>query len=89
MILEILTAQLKHNNTPQVQTKGVSQCVEFYYHSKRIREKQRKLKEKEAQKQQMAAETLTPTNQVQLYSFLYKMFIDSASTKSFNSNKSI
>lgn len=49
-----------------VQTKGVSQCVEFYYHSKRLREKQRKLKEKEAQlqQQQMAAETLTPTNQV-------------------------
>ncbi|MCJ8731530.1 hypothetical protein PDJAM_G00200590 [Pangasius djambal] len=47
-----------------VQTKGVSQCVEFYYHSKRLREKQRKLKDKEAQQQQMAAETLTPTNQV-------------------------
>ncbi|KAG7330233.1 hypothetical protein KOW79_006455 [Hemibagrus wyckioides] len=54
-----------------VQSKGVSQCVEYYYHSKRLREKQRKLKEKEAQQQQqqqqqqqMAAETLTPTNQV-------------------------
>ncbi|KAF5905412.1 transcriptional-regulating factor 1-like, partial [Clarias magur] len=48
-----------------VQTKGVSQCVEFYYHSKRLREKQRKLKEKEMQQQQqMAGEILTPTNQV-------------------------
>ncbi|KAI5104255.1 hypothetical protein C0J45_5881, partial [Silurus meridionalis] len=53
-----------------VQTKGVSQCVEFYYHSKRLKEKQRKLEEKEAQQQQqqqqqqVAAETLTPTNQV-------------------------
>lgn len=64
-----MTAQLKHDDKPQVQTKGVSQCVEFYYHSKRLREKQRKLKEKEAQlqQQQMAAETLTPTNQVKLY----------------------
>ncbi|KAK2860446.1 hypothetical protein Q7C36_004612 [Tachysurus vachellii] len=49
-----------------VQSKGVSQCVEFYYHSKRLREKQRKLKEKETQQQQqhLAAEILTPTNQV-------------------------
>lgn len=72
LILQIDAAQLKPEDISQVQTKGVSQCVDFYYHSKRLREKQRKLKEKEAQQQQQqtATETLTSTNQVKI---LYKI----------------
>ncbi|XP_036451950.1 transcriptional-regulating factor 1 [Colossoma macropomum] len=49
-----------------VKTKQISQCVEFYYHSKRLQEKQRKQKEREKeQQQQMDAETtFTSTSQV-------------------------
>ncbi|KAI4895737.1 hypothetical protein NFI96_024038 [Prochilodus magdalenae] len=46
-----------------VKTKQISQCVEFYYHSKRLQEKQRKQKEREKE-QQMDAEHLSSTNQV-------------------------
>ncbi|XP_066537741.1 transcriptional-regulating factor 1 [Hoplias malabaricus] len=50
-----------------VKTKQISQCVEFYYNSKHLQEKQRKQKERNKQQQQMDAErTFNSNNQVMM-----------------------
>ncbi|XP_072542905.1 uncharacterized protein [Salminus brasiliensis] len=53
-----------------VKTKRISQCVEFYYHCKRLQEKQRKLKEREKEQQQQqqidSGTTFNSTNQVMM-----------------------
>ncbi|KAK1797099.1 hypothetical protein P4O66_008488 [Electrophorus voltai] len=51
-----------------VKTKRVSQCVEFYYHFKRLQEKQRKqkLKDKEQQLQLDRETSVTATNQIMM-----------------------
>ncbi|KAG9274315.1 transcriptional-regulating factor 1-like isoform X1 [Astyanax mexicanus] len=45
-----------------VKSKRISQCVEFYYHCKRLQEKQRKLKEREKEQQQQQMDSGTNFN---------------------------
>lgn len=68
-IFEISAFGFQHVHTLQVRTKQVSQCIEFYYNSKRLSEKQRKQSERE--RESLEEERLAAViNQVRLTSFV-------------------